>query len=206
MKKALLSLVAFALVCTLNPLMAQQASKYRSASPFSSYSNQGPGPRETIQQGVESIKAFLDTDERANPAMVNAFIEKEIAPIFDFNAMAQLVLGPMSYRLTNLQKQAAALKIKRSFLTALANNLTQYRGGEVRYIKVLGKLHRGQVKVRLAVLQADKYPTIIELRFSNGPNGWKVVDVSANGMSAVSYFRNYINSIVQRSGPDALMK
>ena len=206
MKKALLSVVTFALVFMFNPLQAQQVSKQPSASPFSSYSSQAPGPRETIQQGVDRIKAFLDTDDRANPVLVNAFIEKEIAPIFDFNAMTKLVLGPAGYRLTRLQKQAAALKIKRSFLTALANNLIQYRGGEVRYIKVLGRLHRGQVKVRLAILQADRYPTIIELRFSNGPSGWKAVDVSANGVSAVAYFRNYINAIIQRSGPDGLMQ
>ena len=205
MRTALISFALMLLAGALNPVIAQSVPGNRSASPFMSQNQPVPDPRETIERGVDSIKSFLATDARTNPALVNQFIENKIAPFFDFTAMTNQILGPLNYRLTPLQRQGAILKVKRSFLSALANNLAKYRGGETRYLKVVGNLARGRVRVSLAVYRPDHYPTILELRIAYGPMGWKVVDVSADGVSAVAYYRNYVQSVIQRSGLDGLL-
>jgi phospholipid transport system substrate-binding protein len=204
------ALISFAVVCltiTLSPAIAQTGPGTSSASPFYSQPRPPvPDPRETIERGLDRIKAFLATSDQTNPALINQFIEKEVAPFFDFNAMTQQILGPLNYRMTPLQRQGAVLKVKRSFLSALANNLAKYRGGDARYLKATGNLNRGRVRVRLAVFRPDTYPTILELRIVHGATGWKVVDVSADGISAVAYYRNYVRSVVQRSGLDGLLE
>ena len=204
------ALISFAVVClafTLTPAMAQTGPGAGSASPFfSQHRPPVPDPRDTIERGLDRIKAFLATSDQTNPVLINEFIEREVAPFFDFNTMTQQILGPLNYRLTPLQRQGAALKVKRSFLSALANNLAKYRGGDARYLKATGNLNRGRVRVRLAVFRPDTYPTILELRIAHGATGWKVVDVSADGVSAVAYYRNYVRSVVQRSGLDGLLE
>jgi phospholipid transport system substrate-binding protein len=207
MRAALISFAVICLTFTLSPAMAQTGPGASSASPFFSQPHQPvPDPRETIERGLDRIKAFLATSDQTNPALINQFIEKEVAPFFDFNTMTQQILGPLNYRLTPLQRQGAVLKVKRSFLSALANNLAKYRGGDARYLKATGNLARGRVRVRLAVFRPDTYPTILELRIAHGTAGWQVVDVSADGVSAVAYYRNYVRSVVQRSGLDGLLE
>lgn len=206
MRTVLISFALIVMAGVLNPVHAQNVPGSRPANPFISHSQPVPDPRETIERGVDSIKAFLATDARTNPALVNQFIENKIAPLFDFNAMTNQILGPLNYRLTPLQRQGAILKVKRSFLSALAKNLVQYRGGDTRYLKVVGNLARGRVRVKLAVYRPDHYPTILELRIAHGPMGWKVIDVSADGLSAVAFYRNYVQSVIQRSGVDGLLE
>jgi len=140
----------------------------------------------------------------ANPAQVRVFMEKEVAQFFDFNAMAHLVLGPLNYRISSQQRQGATAMIKKAFLTAFAANLSDYRGGKVKYLNISGNLNQGKVYVRLAIQLPNQYPSLVKLRFARGPNGWKIIDVSANGMSAVAHYRNYVRSVVQRSGLEAL--
>ena len=204
MKTALTAFAAIILITTFQSASAQAPTSNPSSQAFYNPATQAPHPRETIQQGVKLLQAFITSDAMANPAQVRVFMEKEVAQFFDFNAMAHLVLGPLNYRINSQQRQGATAMIKKAFLTAFAANLSDYRGGKVKYLNISGNLNQGKVYVRLAIQLPNQYPSLVKLRFARGPNGWKIIDVSANGMSAVAHYRNYVRSVVQRSGLEAL--
>jgi len=206
MKNVLATFAALTLMATFLASYAQASGNHQSyGSPFQS-AEQVPDPREDIQQGVKRLQAFISSDAMSDPAMVSVFLEKEIAPFFDFNKMSQMILGPLNYRMNTQQRQATGIMIKKSFLTALASNLSNYRGGKVEYMNINGSLGRGKITVRLAVYLPNEYPTVLELRFARSPLGWKIIDVSANGISAVAHYRNYVRSVVQRSGIEGLLQ
>jgi len=163
-------------------------------------------PQQTIQQGVERLQSFISGRVAADPALVQSFIQTEIAPYFDFATMTRLILGPLEYQLTPKQQYAARIMIRNQFLAALANNLMSYRGGRVDYLNVSGNLGMGQVKVRLRIYQPGKYPLALELRIARNYDGWKIYDVAANGVSAVAHYRNYVQSVIMRSGPQGLLQ
>jgi len=176
-------------------------------SPYSpSYNTETIGPRETIQQGVNRIQTFIDGNNTIAPAMLNSFVQKEIAPFFDFEVMTRLILGPLEYQLNTKQRYAAHIMIRNQFLSALTSNLSGYRGGRVDYMNVSGNLGLGRVKVVLRIYQPGQYPMIVELRIARTNKGWKIYDVSANGVSAIAHYRNYIQSIILRSGPEGLTR
>jgi phospholipid transport system substrate-binding protein len=206
MKTALTAFAAIILITTFQPASAKASTGHSSPQAFYNPASQALDPRETIQQGVKRLQAFITSDAIANPDQVRVFMEKEVAQFFDFNAMAHLVLGPLNYRISAQQRRGATAMIKKAFLSAFAANLADYRGGKVQYMNISGNLNRGKVYVRLAIQIPNQYPSLIKLRFARGPNGWKIIDVSANGISAVAHYRNYIRSVVQRSGPDALLQ
>lgn len=206
MKTALTTFAAIILITTFQSASAQTSASHSSSQALYNPATQAQHPRETIQQGVKRLQAFITSDAIANPAQVKVFMEKEVAQFFDFNAMAHLVLGPLNYRISAQQRQGATAMVKKAFLTAFAANLSNYRGGKVRYMNISGNLNHGKVYVRLAILLPNQYPNLVKLRYARGPNGWKIIDVSANGVSAVAHYRNYIRSVVQRSGIDALLQ
>lgn len=168
--------------------------------------NQMLGPQQTIQQGVERLRAFIDTNMTSNPAGINSFLQQQIAPYFDFDAMTRLVLGPLDYQLTTKQRYAVRIMIRNHFLQALASNLANYRGGQIDYMNVSGNLGYGRVRVRLRIYRPGLYPMGIELRIARTNAGWKIYDVAANGISAVAHYRNYIQSVILRSGPAGLTR
>lgn len=162
-------------------------------------------PRQTVQQGVDRLQAFIQSNPNLNPAMVSGFLQKEIAEYFDFEAMARLVLGPLDFSLDEKQRRDVRLMIRDQFLAALGNNLSAYRGGNVGIVNVNGNLSAGRVNVRLGIYRPGQYPMLVELRIARGPLGWKIYDVAANGVSAVAHYRNYIQSVLLRAGPQGLL-
>jgi phospholipid transport system substrate-binding protein len=45
----------------------------------------------------------------------------------------------------------------------------------------------------VGILQASGYPASIDFRFYQSNEGWKIFDVTANGNSALAYYRQYFN-------------
>lgn len=182
------------------------------AYPKLSYDNayQVSDPKEIIRRGLQRIQLFLSANELADSAQIYTFLEKEIAPDFDFVTMTQLILGPLNYNINDQQRHGITMKIRRAFLTALASNLFHYRGGQVEVdsVRLTSDTSRGMVsvRVRLLIYTHNQYPAAIELRIAPVPEGWKIIDVSANGLSAVAHYRNFVRSTIQRSGLEGLLQ
>jgi len=206
MTKVFARLALMIFITSTHSAYAQAPASQTSPRPFHGNTQQVPDPGDTIRQGIKRIQAFLATDALANPAQVNAFLEREVAPGFDFTAMTQLILGPLNYSINDQQRRNVTIMVRKAFLKALAANLSNYRGGRVGNVRVTGNTNRGRVAARLAIYMPNQYPTVIELRIALGPKGWKIIDVSANGVSAVAHYRNFVRSVVQRSGFEGLLQ
>jgi len=46
----------------------------------------------------------------------------------------------------------------------------------------------------------------LNFRFYWNEQGWRIFDVSANGASAVAYYRSYFGEMFRRHGPDAVLQ
>ena len=206
MKPVKTILTAILCLAAFQPAYAQTPTNQPTARQNYNQAYQLPDPRQTIQQGAQQIQAFLATDASTDPAQVSSFLDKNVAPLFDFTAMSRSALGPLNYHVNNEQRQKITVMIQKRFLTALASNLSNYRGGKVTYMNVSGNLRSGRINVRLAIHLPKQYPTIIELRLARGTSDWKIIDVSANGVSAVAHYRNYVRSAAQRSGLESLFQ
>lgn len=153
-----------------------------------------------IHQGIEHLQTFIQSGSPNNPEQVKNFLQKEIAPYFDFQAMARMVIGPMEHHLNDEQKTNAQAFIQQQFLVSFARNLMGYRGGHGQLMNITGDERNGQLQAWVYIYRYQAVPTVVELRLARGPQGWKIYDVAANGVSAVSHFRNYFHATIQRSG------
>jgi phospholipid transport system substrate-binding protein len=152
------------------------------------YQEQGPGA--LLREGMTKLLRFLHQSENRQPQQISAFLEREVAPYFDFDYMANWAAGPMNRQMNDQQRQVFGQKIKQLLLGTLAKRLASYENQDVRFFRPR-RVGENEVKVRVGILQAGGYPASLDFRFYLSDTGWKVFDVSANGTSALAYYRRH---------------
>lgn len=165
----------------------------------------GVAPRENpateaaavLREGVDKLLAFLGQEEKPNKLQVAAFLDKDIAPYFDFDFMAKWVAGRGYSAMSEEQRSALAAKLEARFLATMASQLSRYEGQKVRYLRPRPGA-RGSVNVRVAILRPGSYPSKLNFRMYRSADGWKVYDVVANGRSASASYRQQLR---QSSAP-----
>ena len=142
----------------------------------------------TLKEGMDKLLEFMGQEELPNKLQVAAFLDKEIAPYFDFDYMAKWVAGPAYGRMSPEQRKAMASRLEASFLSGLSTQLASYKGQQVRILRPrMGP--RGAVSVNVGILRPGSYPSKLQFRMYKAKDGWKVYDVVASGRSAASYYR-----------------
>ena len=170
------------------------------SSPYRAAPRADPGTEASavLREGMDKLLAFLAKDE--NKLQVAAFLDREIAPYFDFEYMARWVAGPRYGRMDPGAREALAAKLEARFLGTLAKRLAGYEGQQVRYFRPR-TTRRGAVSVSVGVLQPGTYPAKLDFRMYRGDDGWKIYDVSANGRSASAYYRMQLNRTAGATPP-----
>jgi len=189
---------------------AQAAPYYRYPSQTGTYGQPGGAPTEVapdqiVRQGIDRLKGFMARGGAAKPAEIQAFLDAEISPYFDFDYMAKWA-GGSTYRQMNAhQRSQFAAKLKRLFFSALARNLGTYSNSQPRIDISRPRPRRGsnEVDVMTRVTQRGGYPMNLTFRFYRGAQGWRVFDVTANGTSAVAYYRKYFRQVARRGAVEA---
>ena len=196
----LAGLVSFSCITQAQPPMGP-GSMY---GPYPSPAQTIPGAEAaaTLREGVDELLEFLGQEDKPNKLQVAAFLDKTIAPYFDFDYMAKWVAGPRYAAMSSEQREALAASLEARFLGTLAAKLAKYEGQQVRYFRPR-RGARGSVNVTLGILRPGSYPSKLQFRMYRSADGWKVYDVIANGRSAVAYYRQQSqrSSVPARSGP-----
>lgn len=142
----------------------------------------------SLEEGLDKLLAYLGQEKIPNKLQVAAFLDREIAPYFDFEYMAQWVAGPAYERMSESDRQALAAHLEADFLSTLTSRLQHYDGQQLRLLPPrMGP--RGAVRVNAAILRPGTYPTKLEFRMYQSDRGWRVYDVVADGQSAAAYYR-----------------
>ena len=158
-----------------------------------------PAPDQIVRQGIDRLKGFLSRGS-ASPAQIRAFLDEQISPYFDFAYMAKWAGGEAYRNMNEQQRRRFAMKLKGMFFSALARNLDTYSSTEPR-IKISRPRRRpgsNEVNVATQVSPVRGYPTKLIFRFYRSRDGWKVFDVTANGTSAVAYYRKHFRDLARR--------
>ncbi len=188
MKKIVTATAMLTLLATV-PLQATPYYGY-AQPPMRAPQMEQAGPGQVLREGMGKLLKFMRQPERPSPQAIAAFLQSEIAPYFDFAYMSKWVAGPMNRRMTEQQRAELAQSIERLLLSTLAERLASYQNQDV-YSYPPRRVGENEVKVRVAILQANAYPANLDFRFYRSGNGWKVFDVTANGSSALTYYRQY---------------
>lgn len=151
-----------------------------------------------LKAGLGKLLGFFNGPQAPSRAQIAAFLDKEIAPYFDFDYMAKWAAGASYPRMSEQQKNKMGAELRTRFLVTMAQKLSSFNQQTVRYLapRVAG---RNKVELSIAIGNPGDYPARLDFRMYKAKDGWKVYDVSANGSSALVYYRQYFRQKMQRA-------
>lgn len=165
-------------------------------------------PDQLLRQGMDRLTGFLIGAVNPTPAALVTFLDHQVAPYFDFEYMARWAAGSLYRRLTPEQNQRLAQKLRHLFLDALARNLGTFARPLPRIDIFPTRPGRSgnEATVDARVITDSGLMVQLEFRFYWSEHGWKIYDVSANGASAVAFYRGYFSTLIRRHGPEAALR
>lgn len=153
-------------------------------------------PGTVLREGIGKLQGYLQGAAAQDPVRLGIFLEQEIAPYFDFAAMAHWSAGPDYRHMSRAQRSRWEIQLKGLFLSAMARHLAGYRPGGVRYLPPRMNRRGGVVLGLIIQGYPDRnryYRKRLDFHLFDYTGTWKVIDVVANGQSALTYYRRYFS-------------
>jgi phospholipid transport system substrate-binding protein len=165
------------------------------------------GPLETVQQNVEKGILVLEDpqyeDESRKPEQMQR-LREIMQQIYDFEEFSRKVLG-FGWNKFSEPQRVEFVKVFSEFLGKfyLGKLQNRYSGQKVNFLrqKMISD-SRAQVDVEVTWL---KMRVPVTLRVTNRSGKWKVYDLTALGINAVSNYRAQFKSIISKETPQQLI-
>ena len=161
--------------------------------------------RTTTQEVLTILKQDKEL-QNGNLNKVYQLVEAKILPNFDFNRMTQLALGKHWPRATAKQKQALVTEFRNLLVRTYSSSLTAFTNQTVEFKPLTMKPDDADVTVRSEIRQPGGQPIPINYSMYKTAFGWKVYDVTIDGVSLVTNYRASFSNTIRQSGIDGLIK
>lgn len=151
------------------------------------------------------IKAHRDEYAKDHEKLFAA-VDKEVLPYFDFKVMSRSVLALNWRRASDAQRVSFVKEFRELLVRTYATALLKYNDEKVKYLPVFAKPGDKQVLVRTEIIPSGGGANIpLHYSFYRSKEGWKVYDVSIEGVSLVTNYRATYAEKVRKDGLDALI-
>jgi len=152
-------------------------------------------PAYVIKTTLQKVIAFSSNSDKINPVKLRGFIENQIIPHFDFDNMAHWITRRFAGNMTEADKTDFKRSLRETFLSSLAKHLGSFDSQNTRF-RYYPARYRGPAEafVSTTVYRPDMMTVRLDFRMRRNGNDWKIIDVKANGSSAVLYYRRHFIS------------
>ena len=169
-----------------------------------------PDPDVLIKNTVHDVLDVVrkDKDLRAgNQKKLLELVDEKVLPNFDFERMTKLAVGRSWRAATPEQKKALMNEFRILLVRTYTKAFTSYRD-QIVEIKPL-KLDSAttDVTVKTAIVKPGSQQSVqVDYDMEKRPDGWKVYDLTVEGVSLVTSYRGTFADQIQQVGIDGLIK
>ncbi|MFK5985053.1 MAG: ABC transporter substrate-binding protein [Pseudomonadota bacterium] len=179
-----------------------QTRQTRPAQPY--LTQKTASPVAILEKSIHQVLDFLKQPESTNKKQLKQYVISVIAPNFDFDYMSRSVAGKRYYQMSKEQQELFKHKFTEIFITTFVKKMTKNRKSLPRASRFISS-RQSPTEARASVLlsyapnqQRNNQRVKVDFRFFKTAAGWKIVDVKANGLSALLYFRDYFNQLIKQ--------
>ena len=165
--------------------------------------------REPLAIIEETTSHILETlNERreeftADPALLRAVVSEDLIPLLDLDYSARLILGRAGRGVSPEQLDAFSQAMSSVLVNRYADGLLEFRSdNQVEVLPMKGKNTEKLTRVKTRIKLENGGYTPVDYAFRKTEQGWKVFDVTVEGISYVLTFRNQISPRVASDGID----
>jgi len=164
-------------------------------------------PENVVQQTSERMldalrqnRATIDRD----PGQIYALVNQIVLPNFDFELMSRWVLGRAWQQATPEQRRQFTEEFRALLVRTYAKALLEYADEAIK-VSPAGAPAGAEATVRTEVQPKSGRPIQINYSMHLGNDAWKVYDVTVDGISLVTNYRDTFASQVRANGMDAVI-
>ncbi len=157
---------------------------------------------EQIFSEVRSQRAAIDAD----PAVARSLVSRLLTPHTDLELTARWVLGKHWNRATPEQRKRFTEEFHTLLVRTYATAVTQYSEKELKFFPVSSEGDPDDATVRTQLILDSGPPVDISYRMRRTDDGWKVYDVTVEGVSLVTTYRVSFGEEVRNRGLDGLIE
>ena len=154
------------------------------------------GALEAVKSGLAGQREALSNDE----AMLLDFVDNLLAPRFDRNYAGRLVLAKHWRDASKEQKRRFIDGFYQAMLKRYATGVLEFQEDRIEILPSRGELKGNRATVRTVVTLdgGDSVPVNYGL-VNRGDAGWKVYDVTIEGISYIRNFRTEIDAEIKKT-------
>ncbi len=160
-------------------------------------------PTEALKARDAEIRAALPPSGREASAAERAKVERIITRTVDLRAMAEAALGERWKKMTEKQRKRLIGAFEKRFRSAGSDQLDSFRDTKIEYQPE--EQAGGAVKVPTRVVVQGE-PTQIVYTMRQEKEGWRIVDISVDGVSTVENYRSSFGRVIAKEGVDGLIQ
>ena len=159
----------------------------------------------TTQEVISVIKQDKDI-QSGDRNKIYALVEEKVLPHFDFKRMSQLAMGKNWRQATPGQQESLIKEFRSLLVRTYAVSLSQYRDQKIEFKPFKLEPDAKDATVKSSFLQSGREPVAVDYGMYKTPAGWKVFNITVEGVSLVENYRGTFNEQVRKSGIDGLIK
>ena len=165
-------------------------------------------PYELIEQAIAELAAALDgrkEEFRDDPAALYEMINDILLPKFNRKYSAQLVLGKNWKAADDEQRERFIDGFYNSLLRKYADGVLEFDQERVQLLPFRGDLSKKRTIVKTNVFLDDGVKVTVNYGFADRGDGWKMFDVTIEGISFVRNYRAEVDSEIRLTSLDAVI-
>jgi phospholipid transport system substrate-binding protein len=161
--------------------------------------------KNTVQEVVAIIKQDKDI-QSGDQKKIIALVDAKVLPHFDFVRMTQLAAGKYWRTATPEQKQALVTEFRNMLVRTYTKVFTVYRDQTVEVKPYKTGPDDSEATVKTIISKPGSQVVPVDYEMKKAADGWKVFDISIEGVSMVMSYRGTFASQIQENGIDGLIK
>jgi phospholipid transport system substrate-binding protein len=132
--------------------------------------------------------------------------EEKILPLIDFEEATRLAVGRAWREANPEQKKSLVSEFRSMLVRTYSNALEGYQGQTMKVLPSRTKPGDTEATVRNQYLRPGAKPVPIDYQMHKTGQGWKIYDITVEGISLVLTYRSEFDAVVKQSGIDGLIK
>ncbi|HTL26070.1 MAG TPA: ABC transporter substrate-binding protein [Burkholderiales bacterium] len=166
-------------------------------------------PEDLVRKVTEDVLSAIKSDkalQAGDREKALALAEQKVLPHIDFAEATKLAVGRAWTTATPEQQKKLVDAFRAMLVRIYSNAIDAYRGQTMRVQPVNTQPGASEVTVRNQYIRPGQPPVAVDYAMRKTPEGWKIYDITVEGMSLVMTYRAEFEQVTRQGGVEGLLK
>ena len=166
-------------------------------------------PEELIKRIIDDVTAAVRDDKQlaeGDRDKALKLAEQKILPHIDFEEATRLAASRAWPQASAEQRARLVSEFRSMLVRTYSNAISVYSGRDARFLPSRSKRGGAEATVRYEFARSGGGPVQITYDMRMTERGWKIYDISVEGISLVLTYRTEFDGIVKQEGIDGLIR